>query len=240
VAEIDGGDAVVRVVDTGIGLSPETLATAFEMFTQADSSIERTRGGLGIGLGLARQLVEMHGGSLTAASAGPGLGSEFVIRLPGVVRAAPPTRIRRPLPSVEALRHFQRVLVVDDNVDAANGLRMALELHGLDVVVAHDGRQALREAAARPPDAVVLDIGLPGLNGYDVCRELRRQPWGAAAVILAMTGWGQQEDRRKSKDAGFDAHLVKPVEHDALIEALTMAVRPPAPVPQPDAADRLL
>ena len=117
---------------------------------------------------------------------------------------------------------------------------MALELHGLEVVVAHDGPQALREAAARPPDAVVLDIGLPGLNGYDVCRELRRQPWGAAAVILAMTGWGQQEDRRKSKDAGFDAHLVKPVEHDALIEALTTAVRPPAPVPQADAADRLL
>jgi signal transduction histidine kinase len=119
VAAIDDADAVVRVIDTGIGLSPETLATAFEMFTQADSSIERTRGGLDIGLGLARQPVEMHGGSLTAASAGPG--------------------------------------------------------HGLEVVVAHDGRQALREAAARPPDAVVLDIGLPGLNGYDVCRELRRR-----------------------------------------------------------------
>jgi PAS domain S-box-containing protein len=239
IAASDGGDVVVRVIDTGIGLSPETLATAFEMFTQADSSIERTRGGLGIGLGLARQLVEMHGGSLTALSAGTGQGSEFVIRLPGVVRDAPPTRIRRPAPSVEALRTVRRVLVVDDNLDAAHGLRMALELYGLEVVVAHDGRQALAEAAARPPDAVVLDIGLPGLNGYDVCRELRRQPWGAAAVILAMTGWGQQEDRRKSKDAGFDAHLVKPVEHDALIEALAAALRPSADPSQPDAAKRL-
>ncbi len=233
-ATVDGADLVIRVTDNGIGLAPETLSTVFEMFAQADASIERARGGLGIGLGLARQLVEMHGGTLTAASDGLGRGSEFVIRLPDVVRDAPPARVRRPAPSAGGLRHLRRVLVVDDNLDAAHGLRLALELHGLEVVVAHDGRQALVEAAVHTPDAVLLDIGLPGMNGYDVCRELRRQPWGARAVILAMTGWGQQEDRRRSSEAGFDAHLVKPVEHETLLDALATTVRPPI-VPDPPA-----
>jgi PAS domain S-box-containing protein len=233
-AAVEGADLVLRVADNGIGLTPETLATAFEMFTQADASIERARGGLGIGLGLARQLVEMHGGTLTAFSDGPGRGSEFVIHLPEVVRDTPPARGRRPAPATGTLRHLRRVLVVDDNLDAAHSLRMALQLHGLEVVVAHDGRQALHEAALHTPDAVLLDIGLPGMSGYDVCRELRRQPWGARAVILAMTGWGQQEDRRRSSEAGFDAHLVKPVEHETLLDALASTVRPPM-VPQPPA-----
>jgi CheY-like chemotaxis protein len=201
------------------------LPRVFEMFTQADATLERSRGGLGLGLALARQLIEMHGGSVTARSEGLGRGSEFTVQLPGIVVEAP-----RPAPApATPAPGIARVLVVDDNRDAALSLEMLFGLHGIDVHIAHDGPTAIRKAAAGGYDAILLDIGMPAMNGYDVCREMRRQPWGAAVPILAMTGWGQEEDRRKSKEAGFDDHLVKPVDHASLLAALgrRLAAAPP-------------
>jgi CheY-like chemotaxis protein len=177
---------------------------------------------LGIGLTLVRRLVEMHGGSVTAYSEGPGKGSEFVVRLP----ALSPTQ---PIPGARAMDEGgeavgaapqRRIVVVDDNVDAAESLAMLLRLEGHDVRVAHDGPTALSAVEADPPDLVFLDIGMPVMNGYDVAQWLRQQPGLENLVLVAMTGWGQEEDRRRSKEAGFDHHLVKPVEPEALHKLL--------------------
>jgi PAS domain S-box-containing protein len=215
-AEKEGGEAVVSVKDNGIGISAEMLSHIFEMFTQADRTLERSHGGLGIGLALAKQLVEMHGGSVTASSAGPGQGSEFVVRLP--ILAAQPASTPSAEPPTRPALLPRRILVVDDNQDTAASLVMLLQQDANEIRAAYDGPEAIQTAQQFRPDVVLLDIGLPNLNGYDVARHIRAQPWGRNMLLVALTGWGQGEDRRKSKEAGFDYHLVKPVKYGSLVE----------------------
>jgi PAS domain S-box-containing protein len=202
--------AVVHVRDNGIGISPALLPRVFELFVQGDRALDRTEGGLGIGLTLVRRLVEMHGGSVTAASAGAGDGSEFVVRLPLALghAVAPPS----PPEAMQTPRARRRLLVVDDNRDFANTLAALLETFGHEVRTVYDGRTAVAIAVEYRPDAVLLDIGLPEMNGYEVARELRQVPGLAQVRLVAFTGYGQEEDRRRVREAGFDFHLVKPVE----------------------------
>jgi signal transduction histidine kinase len=214
------GQAVVRVRDSGIGIRPAELLNIFEMFFQADQSAERTQSGLGIGLHLARRLVEMHGGMIEAQSRGQGEGSEFIVRLPLAAGEAPAAAVAPRDSRDQRPARPRRILVVDDNVDAAMSLMMLLNLDGHEVHVAHDGASALELAEREQPDVMLLDIGLPRLNGYDVCRRIREQTWGQRMMIIAVTGWGQDLDRRKSEEAGFNYHLVKPVEHAALVKLL--------------------
>jgi PAS domain S-box-containing protein len=208
------GQAVVTVRDDGIGIEPHLLERIFDLFVQGDTSVARSQGGLGIGLTLVRSLVEMHGGSVQAHSDGPGRGSEMVVRLPLAPRRTP----ERPASDVVSPPQppRRRILVVDDNVDAAESLGMLLALGGHTVRVAHDGAAALRAAGDELPEVVLLDVGMPGMDGYEVARQLRRLPGGDGVLIAALTGWGQDEDRRRTAEAGFDVHLVKPVEPDAL------------------------
>jgi PAS domain S-box-containing protein len=202
--------AVMHVRDNGIGISPALLPRVFELFVQGDRGLDRTEGGLGIGLTLVRRLVEMHGGSVTAFSAGAGDGSEFVVRLPLALghAVAPPS----PPEAMQTPRARRRILVVDDNRDFANTLAALLETFGHEVRTVYDGRTAVAIAAEYRPDAVLLDIGLPEMNGYEVARELRQVPGLAQVRLVAFTGYGQEEDRRRVREAGFDFHLVKPVE----------------------------
>ena len=189
------------------------------MFTQADTSLERTRDGLGIGLTLVKALVEMHGGTVEARSDGLGRGSEFEVRLPALEEAS--ATIAQAAESEPTTSVGRRILIVDDNYDGADSLAMLLEEVGHETHQAHDGVEALEVAERVRPDAVLLDIGLPKLNGYEVCRRLRERPWGEELMIVALTGWGQDEDRQRSLEAGFDTHLVKPVDHDVLMRLLT-------------------
>jgi two-component system, chemotaxis family, CheB/CheR fusion protein len=217
-AERQGSDVVVKVKDTGSGIPSDKLSCIFEMFTQIDRSLERSQGGLGIGLTLVKRLVEMHGGSVEAHSEGEGLGSEFLVRLPlflGDPKIESPKRIVEPV-----LTTGHRILIVDDNRDAAGSLATLLTITGNETQSAHDGLEAVEMAAKFRPAVVLLDIGLPKLNGHDVCRRIREQPWGDKMVLVALTGWGQDEDRRQSKDAGFDYHMVKPLEFAALMSLL--------------------
>jgi signal transduction histidine kinase len=216
--EHDGPQAVIRVRDTGIGIAARDLPRLFDMFTQVDTSLERSRDGLGIGLTLVRALVEMHGGTVEANSPGLGQGSEFVVRLPTLAEAPRPGS--RPTARVPARTVRRRVLIVDDNEDGAESLAILLQLAGHETHTAHDGLQAIEAAGRLRPDVVLLDIGLPRLNGYEVCRRIREQPWGRELRMVALTGWGQQEDRRRSREAGFDTHIVKPVEPEALMALL--------------------
>ena len=226
----DGGDAVVRVRDSGIGIPPHMLAGVFDLFTQVDESLDRAQGGLGIGLTLVRRLVEMHGGAVKAESEGPGRGSEFIVRLPALAdRCGPaPEANGRHLAAGPARR---RVLIVDDNRDAADSLAALVGLAGHDVRVVHDGPAALTVAEAFRPEVVLLDIGLPGMSGYEVARRLRGLPPTAGAVLAALTGYGQDEDRRQSREAGIDHHLVKPPDPDALRRLLSAP--DPSPVARP-------
>jgi two-component system CheB/CheR fusion protein len=224
----DGNEAVVRVRDNGAGIPPEMLPRIFEMFTQVDSSTGRSQGGLGIGLTLARRLIEMHGGKVEAHSDGPGRGSEFVVRLPALA-ARPAAEPLVPTDAVhKAGRAGHKILVVDDNVDAATTLSRMLSLTGRTVRTAYDGEEALAAAAEFRPDLVLLDIGLPRLNGYDVARHIREQSWGPRMTLVALTGWGQDEDKRRSREAGFDHHLVKPVDPDTLFKLLSELSPAPA------------
>jgi PAS domain S-box-containing protein len=217
-AERQGGDVVVTVKDTGLGIPPDKLAGVFEMFTQVDRSLDRSRGGLGIGLTLVKRLVEMHGGSVAAFSEGPGRGSEFVVRLPVLTEGR---TAEAPEPAAERMpAAARRILVVDDNLDSAASLALLLKMTGHETHTAHDGPAAIEAAERFSPDVILLDIGLPKLNGYEVARRIREQPWGQNMVLVALTGWGQEEDRVKSKDAGFDAHMVKPVDYDTLMKLL--------------------
>jgi PAS domain S-box-containing protein len=220
----DGDDVVVTVSDTGIGIPADKLGTIFEMFTQVDGSLEQSQGGLGIGLTLVKRLVEMHGGTVEAQSAGEGRGSAFEIRLPALQSmtdaATPAASDTRPTGSTH------RILVVDDNTDSADSLAMLLELTGHEVYTAHDGHSAIDSAEQHRPDVILLDIGLPVLSGHEVCRRIRQQPWGQAMVLIALTGWGQDEDRRRSQEAGFDGHLVKPVDHTHLLTLLASLTEP--------------
>ena len=216
--EREGPNAVVCVRDTGIGLSPKQIPHIFDMFVQADTSLERTVSGLGIGLTLVKNLVQMHSGTIEAHSEGLGKGSEFVMRLPEQVEHEE-EKLAEPA-SEEEKGARRRILVVDDNVDSAESLAMLLTITGHEVQIAFDGREAVEKAEAFLPNVMLLDIGLPILNGYEAAREIRSQPWGKDMVLIALTGWGQQEDRQNSKDAGFDSHMVKPVDHMALMNQL--------------------
>ncbi|MEO7156786.1 MAG: PAS domain S-box protein [Vicinamibacterales bacterium] len=213
----DGRDAVVRVRDMGIGIHSEMLPRVFEMFRQADRTGGRARGGLGIGLSLAKRIVEMHRGSVTATSEGLGQGSEFVVRLPAI--DAPPPLTETAVPAADETRR-RRILVVDDNEDAAESLAALLSISGHDTRLAYDGPDALREAERFRPEVVFLDIGMPTLDGHETAKLIRRQPWGREMVLIALTGWGQSEDRRRSTDAGFNHHLVKPADPAAVTDLL--------------------
>jgi two-component system, chemotaxis family, CheB/CheR fusion protein len=209
---------VISVRDTGIGIAPDRLEGIFDMFTQLDTSLERSLTGLGIGLTLVRTLVEMHGGTVEASSPGIGQGSKFVVRLPIVTEAA----IQAPLSSMtEPAVTPLRILIVDDNRDSADMLATLLKFSGHETHTAHDGMAAVEAAIKLDPDVILLDIGLPQLNGYEAARRIREQNSGRGRpVLVALTGWGQDEDRRRSEEAGFDAHVVKPVDHARLHKLL--------------------
>jgi CheY-like chemotaxis protein len=210
-----GGQAAVSVRDDGIGIGPEMLPRVFDLFSQANTALERTEGGLGIGLALARGIVVLHGGRIEARSAGAGRGSEFIVTLPMRTSSA----AHPPAPAAaEAEAHcVRRILVADDNIDAADSLAMSLKLRGHEVEIAHDGRRALEIAAILHPQIALLDVGMPELNGYDLARQIRAHSWGRHMKLVAVTGWGQDEDRRQALAAGFDEHLTKPIDPQRLI-----------------------
>jgi two-component system CheB/CheR fusion protein len=211
-AELRPGEVWVRIKDNGLGIPADALPRIFEMFSQVDRNLERAQGGLGIGLTLVRSLVEMHGGAVAAHSDGPGQGSEFIVRLPMVEQEQADPESQVPgADSAEATQR-RRILVVDDNRDSAISLGMMLKIMGNEIRTAHDGLAAIDAAAKFLPDIILLDIGLPKLNGYEACRLIREQPWSQGMMIVALTGWGQDEDRRRSAEAGFNHHLVKPVD----------------------------
>jgi CheY-like chemotaxis protein len=187
------------------------------MFVQVDRATEVSQTGLGVGLTLANRLVQLHGGSIEAKSAGVGRGSEFVVRLP--IAAERPGTETPAVPTPQTTRTY-RVLIVDDNLDAGSSLALLLEIAGHQTSRAHDGPSALDAAETERPEVILLDIGLPTLNGYEVCRRIRKRPWGSSVLVIALTGWGQEEDRRRSHEAGFDGHLVKPVEYAELMTLL--------------------
>ena len=221
-AERDGDEAVIRVRDNGIGIAPEHVQSLFDLFVQVDTAIERSRDGLGIGLTLVKRLVELHGGTVQVHSDGPGCGSEFTVRL-AAIPVGTESRESHPRARAVAESIARRVLIVDDSADAAESLAMLLEFEGHEIHKAHDGAEAVRTAERVRPDIVLMDIGLPILNGYEACRRIRDHAWGAPIVIVAITGWGQEEDRERSNAAGFDLHLVKPVDHDELLQVVGAA-----------------
>jgi CheY-like chemotaxis protein/anti-sigma regulatory factor (Ser/Thr protein kinase) len=218
-AERQGSDVVVSVKDTGIGIPADQLPRIFRMFTQVEQSVEKSQGGLGIGLTLVKRLVEMHGGSIEARSDGPGRGSEFVVRLPVVVEASGPQVSDQP-GETAVPKSSLRILIVDDNRDGADSLSMMLRIMGNDPRTAYDGEEGVAVARDFRPEVVLLDIGLPRLDGYEACRRIREEAWGKGVVLIAVTGWGQEEDRRRSHEAGFDHHLVKPVDPQELMKLL--------------------
>jgi len=217
-AERDGDTAILRIRDNGIGIAPAMLPRIFELFVQVDHASTKAQGGLGIGLTLVKNLVEMHNGTVEARSDGLGKGSEFIVRLP----TSAPALDRDQAWEVGLQAHQPsspsgyRLLVVDDNQDAANSLAVLLRLQGHEVRVAFSGLAALEMAKTYSPDVVFLDIGMPGMDGYEVARRMRQQPRLEKVVLAALTGWGQPEDRRRTAEAGFNHHLVKPPEPEAL------------------------
>jgi CheY-like chemotaxis protein len=216
--ECPGGIAVVRVGDSGVGLPRHMLNRVFELFVQVDQSRDKAQGGLGIGLTLVRRLVELHGGTVTAHSDGVGRGSEFVVRLPLAPAGAVPLPATAG-PAVTAAYRV-RVLVVDDNRDTAESMASMLDILGGEIRTAFDGRQALDAVQSFQPDLVFLDIGMPGMSGLDVARRIRQERVTDPVLLAALTGWGQEEDRRQSQAAGFDWHLVKPIDMTTLQEVL--------------------
>jgi PAS domain S-box-containing protein len=226
-AELSGREVVVTVKDSGIGIAAEHLPRLFEMFSQAAPALERAQGGLGIGLSLVKGLVEMHGGTVTARSAGAGRGSDFVVRLPLAA-----STIGAPVPAPPGAEPQwtsprSRILVADDNRDAADSLALVLRLAGHEVHAVHDGQEAVEAAAWFRPEIVFLDIGMPTLNGLDAARRIREQPWGLSMILIAVTGWGQDDDKRRALEAGFDHHLTKPVAPaslDRLLAGLTSSL----------------
>jgi signal transduction histidine kinase len=216
----ENGSVVVSIRDNGMGIPTDLSPKIFEMFTQADHTIERQHGGLGIGLALVKRLVEMHEGEVSAGANPAGQGSEFLVKLPLMIipeadesstsSSTTPAKGEAPL----------RILVVDDNRDSAETLSMLLELMGNEITVAYDGEEALARAKEMKPDVVLLDIGLPKMNGYEVARRIRQEPWGSNPILVAITGWGQTEDKDLSRESGFDHHLVKPVDHDQLLKLI--------------------
>jgi PAS domain S-box-containing protein len=220
-ARQEGGELVLRVRDTGIGIAPEMLPKIFDLFVQAERRLDRSQGGLGIGLTLVRRLVEMHGGTVAAHSDGPGKGSEFVVRLPALPQERKEELLRRP-PEEEqpATPPGRRILVVDDNVDGAETLALLLRLEGHEVRTAHDGPAALAAVRSERPDVLILDLGMPGMDGFEIARRLRGLPGSEGILLVALTGWAQEEDRRRCYEAGFDGHMPKPAELKALRQFL--------------------
>jgi signal transduction histidine kinase/ActR/RegA family two-component response regulator len=216
-ATVEDHTLTVVVADTGIGIAPDMLDTVFEMFVQVDSTLERSTAGLGVGLSLARKLVELHGGAIEAHSAGPGHGSQFVVRLPIVVEPELPAK---PTPASFISAETYRILLADDNVDFVNSIGALLTAMGHSVVITHNGPDALAAAKRFCPDYAFLDIGLPQMSGYDLARGIRELSCGAMTVMIAVTGWGQEKDRQLAFEAGFDHHMVKPVRFEQIEEIL--------------------
>lgn len=216
----NGANLELRVKDNGIGISPQLLPRLFNLFTQVDGATYRAQGGLGIGLALVRQLAHLHGGDVSAHSDGQGRGSEFIVRLPLLAATdAPPIEKVAVAGAGEQLsRRGRRILLADDNEDALDSLAALLENDGHQVYTAADGARALELACECRPEVMLLDIGMPLLDGYEVARRVREQSWGRGTVLIALTGWGQDEDRRRSREVGFDSHLVKPLDLDALAQ----------------------
>ena len=217
-ARVEDRDLVVAVADNGIGIAPDMLNHVFEMFVQVDSTLERTNAGLGVGLSLARKLVELHGGSIEAHSGGINRGSEFVVRLPIVVEPEMPTKT---MPAAFISSETYRILLADDNVDFVNSIGALLSAMGHSVVITHNGPDALTAAARFCPDYAFLDIGLPQMSGYDLARGIRRLSCGQMTMLIAVTGWGQEKDRQLAFEAGFDHHMVKPVRFEQIEEILS-------------------
>jgi CheY-like chemotaxis protein len=213
---MEGREAVVAVTDSGLGIPPDKLATVFEMFAQVERTLDRAEGGLGLGLTLVKRLVEMHGGTVEAFSEGPGRGSRFQVCLP--VFEVPEST--EPRARAKRAIDVRRILVVDDNPDSASSLAILLGISGYQTSIAKDGLEAVLAAESFQPDVVLLDLGLPKLSGVEAARRIREQPWGKEMLLIALTGWGQEDDRKRSMDAGFDAHVVKPVDHDTLMDVI--------------------
>jgi signal transduction histidine kinase/CheY-like chemotaxis protein len=217
-ATAEGEQAVIRVRDSGIGIPAESQAAIFELFRQLGPAPDRVQGGLGVGLTLVKRLVEMHGGTIEARSEGRGKGSEFTVRLALLPdRAAEAAVEDRPVErEAAATRKRHRILVADDNVDLATSMGVLLEMMGNEVRVVHDGTTAVAMEEVFRPDVIFLDVGMATMSGHDACRRIRGKPWGREPTIVALTGWGHAEDKRRSREAGFDHHLVKPMEPAAL------------------------
>jgi signal transduction histidine kinase/CheY-like chemotaxis protein len=218
----DGGNAVITVKDSGIGISSEMLPRIFDMFTQGGMSVDRAQGGLGVGLSLVERLVKLHGGSVAAYSGGVGKGTQFTVRLPVLQAQRQPTQERRASSPAETVNHC-RILVVDDNQDSVDSLAMLLQVLGHEVKTASDGETALAAAEEFRPDVAILDIGLPKVTGYDLARQIREKSWAKDTVLVALTGWGQEQHRKRSAESGFDHHLTKPVEFEVLQRILAAA-----------------
>jgi CheY-like chemotaxis protein len=220
-AKTEGTEVVIRVRDNGVGISSEALAYVFDMFRQVDHSLERSQGGLGIGLTIVRRLVELHGGTVNAQSDGPEKGSEFTVRLP--ISSSSLGNMNEVQQSKAGPKIKRRILVVDDNRDSGDTLALLLRVKGHDVFVAHDGLEAIEVTAQARPEIILMDLGMPKLNGYEATRRIRQMPSGDAIYIVALTGWGQASDIARSKEAGCSAHLVKPVDFAALDQLLATA-----------------
>jgi CheY-like chemotaxis protein len=222
---------IVTVRDTGIGIPSEALSRIFDMFSQVDRSSERTIGGLGIGLALVKGLVEMHGGAVAVESSGSDQGSTFTVTLPTLATAPPHLPQAEPEAAPTEAEPKQRILVVDDNRDSANSMALMLKLLGNEVRTANDGVQAVELAESFRPEVVLMDVGMPQLNGYEATRRIKKHQWGKKLIIVALTGWGQDRDRLESQAAGCDGHLVKPVTLDSLQKLLTEIALKRTPVP---------
>lgn len=215
-----GSEVIVRVRDTGIGIAPESLPRLFEMFSQVPVALKSAQGGFGIGLSLARGIVELHGGSISARSDGLGKGSEFTVRLPVLVRAVPHAPVSKSGRLASESGMSRKILIADDVRDNADTLSMMLQALGHDVRVVYNGAEAVAEAERLRPQVALLDIGMPGMDGYEVCQRIREQPWGKLMYLVAQTGWGQEEDRRRAEQAGFDWHMLKPIDCADLVAVL--------------------
>ncbi|HEX3062338.1 MAG TPA: ATP-binding protein [Usitatibacter sp.] len=227
--EAQGGEAVLRVRDSGIGLDPHALSTIFDMFVQVDRSLERTQAGLGVGLTLAKRLVTLHGGTIAGRSDGGGLGSEFEVRLPLATAAVAGEGAQAPEAAAAVAARRLRILVADDNVDAATSFAALLAARGHEVRVAHDGAQALAIARSFEPDVAFLDIGMPRVQGYEVARRMREEEATRRTLLVALTGWGRDDDRQRASEAGFDRHLVKPPDPEEIDRILEGAAARTAP-----------